>query len=213
MRIFSFKGGKKDMQKLVLFCIITFFIGVSIGTTISENNYELMSSELLVENELDQFNYDNDDFGYMMYYYSEEDFSWLAQSFIPTMPTLTRVNLPVWQGFSNMTCDLIVSIREDINGSDLVEEPFNTTFSPFTRLFENLIGDGMVFFIIPLMFIAGALYYKTKDPAIVSMFMIVSGGLFAGGSIFVGMIHVSVVFIIFAALGLGGLVISILLDR
>jgi hypothetical protein len=91
---------------------------ISIALPIVEAKTVNGTNNVLLD-ELDQYNYDTDDFGYIVYFSSEEDFTWAAQSFIPTMPTLTRAILPVWQGFSNMTCDLIISIRKDINGSDL----------------------------------------------------------------------------------------------
>jgi hypothetical protein len=56
-----------------------------------------------------------------------------------------------------------------INGSDLINQPWNTTFSPYIALF----GQGWV--IIPVSFIAAALFMKTRDTIILSAFMIISG--------------------------------------
>ena len=56
-----------------------------------------------------------------------------------------------------------------INGSDLINQPWNTTFSPYIALF----GQGWL--LIPVSFIAAALFMKTRDPVLLSMFMIVSG--------------------------------------
>lgn len=100
------------------------------------------------------------------------------------------------------------------NGSDLINEPWNTTFSPYTDLFDNLVGGaGALFYLFPLSFIAIALYVKTRDPVVVSMFMLASGALCSGGSIWIGAIEMSLVFTIFAALGLAGLFISLFFKK
>lgn len=100
-----------------------------------------------------------------------------------------------------------------INGSDLINEPWNTTFSPFTDLFESMAGNGQLFFLVPLSFVIIALYVKTRDPVMVSMFMLVSGSLLATGNIFFGAINMATVFTIFAAIGLVGLFLSIFFRR
>lgn len=64
-----------------------------------------------------------------------------------------------------------------INGSDLVNQPWNTTFSPYIALF----GQGWL--IIPVSFIAAALFMKTRDPILLSMFMIITGILFSAATI------------------------------
>ena len=61
-----------------------------------------------------------------------------------------------------------------INGSQMVYQPWNTTFSPYIHLF----GQGWI--IIPVSFIAAALFMKTRDAVIVSVFMIISSVLLAG---------------------------------
>jgi hypothetical protein len=64
-----------------------------------------------------------------------------------------------------------------INGSDLINQPWNTTFSPYIHLF----GQGWL--LIPVSFVAAALFMKTRDPALLSMYMIVTGALLASTSI------------------------------
>ena len=61
-----------------------------------------------------------------------------------------------------------------INGSDLVYQPWNTTFSPYIALF----GQGWI--LIPVSFIGGGLFMKTRDPLILSAYMIVSGVCLSG---------------------------------
>lgn len=99
------------------------------------------------------------------------------------------------------------------NGSDIITDPWNTTFSPFTDLFARVVGEGHLFYLVPLIFITIALYVKTRDPVMVSMFMLASGILLAGGNIFIGAIEMSGIFVIFAAIGIAGLFISLLLKR
>ena len=94
-----------------------------------------------------------------------------------------------------------------VNGSELINQPFDTIFSPFT----NLLGSG--FFLLPLTFIAIALYIKTREPAVVSMFMLASGGLLSGGSIFTGYTAMGLAYTLFAGAGLIGLFLSIYFMR
>jgi len=94
-----------------------------------------------------------------------------------------------------------------INGSELINDPFNTIFSPFT----NLLGSG--FFLIPLTFICVALYIKTREPAVVSVFMLASGTLLMGADIFTGYESMGLAYALFAALGLIGLVLSLYFMR
>jgi len=102
-----------------------------------------------------------------------------------------------------------------VNGSDFIDEPFNTTLKPFTDLFERFLGEGfgLAFFIIPLSIIAVALYMKTRDPVMVSMYMLASGALFASGGAFMGMGGMVIVYILFAALGITGLFMSLFFRR
>jgi len=103
-----------------------------------------------------------------------------------------------------------------LNGTEWMSEPFNTTFSPFTDLFADFIGVGLghVFFLFPIVVITYTLYVKTEgDGVMTSMFMIATGALMSSMELFTGMYVMSVVFLIFAALGLTGLFISFLFQR
>jgi hypothetical protein len=84
-----------------------------------------------------------------------------------------------------------------INGSDLVTKPWNTTFSPYIALF----GQGWL--IIPVSFISAALFMKTRDPVVLSMFMILSGALLSISTLFAGFPEASLIYGLFAALGIG----------
>ena len=83
-----------------------------------------------------------------------------------------------------------------INGSDLVNQSWNTTFSPYIHLF----GQG--WFIIPLSFISAALFMKTRDAVVLSMFMIMSGGLLGVGTLFAGFPEASLIYGLFASMGI-----------
>jgi len=89
------------------------------------------------------------------------------------------------------------------NGSDLVNNPFNTTFKPFTDLLGN------AFWLFPVSFIAVALYVKTRNPTLVSAFMLASGVMLASGNIFMGTPEMVIVYIIFAGLGLVGILLNV----
>jgi len=64
-----------------------------------------------------------------------------------------------------------------INGSDLINQPWNTTFSPYIHLF----GQGWL--LIPVSFIGAALFMKTRDPIMLSVYMIVTGVFLSSASL------------------------------
>ena len=94
-----------------------------------------------------------------------------------------------------------------INGSELVSDPWGTIFSPFT----DLLGTG--FWLIPLTFIAIALFVKTRDVVVASLFILASGVMLSGGNIFAGYPEMAFAYLIFAALGIVGLVLGIFFMR
>lgn len=90
-----------------------------------------------------------------------------------------------------------------INGTDFINHPWNTTFGAYTDLFSA------GFYLIPISFIAIALYVKTHNPVLVSSFIWASGLLLAGGSIFTGYPEMAFVFFIFTVMGIAGVIISL----
>ena len=90
-----------------------------------------------------------------------------------------------------------------INGSELIDNPWDTIFSTFT----DQLGNS--FWLVPVSFIAVALYIKTRNPVLVSAYMIASGLLLASGNIFLGSPEMMYVYIIFSVLGLVGLILGI----
>jgi len=112
------------LNKSLVLAIIVCFVGVSVIPSINGLNegkpyYNLISSELLYEDELDQFNHEDDNTAYVIFFEREDWYQGLAQSFKPTLPILTRIKLFLGQT-SEAICDLIVSIREDMDGNDIV---------------------------------------------------------------------------------------------
>jgi hypothetical protein len=83
-----------------------------------------------------------------------------------------------------------------INGSDLINQPWNTTFSPYIALF----GQGWL--LIPVSFIAAALFMKTRDPAVLSMFMIVTGALLTAGGLFGSFAPATFAYLMFTVIGI-----------
>ena len=99
------------------------------------------------------------------------------------------------------------------NGSEFMNNPWNITFSPYIDLFQNIVGNGQVFFLFPLIIITFGIQIKTQNAVMTTMFMIASGALLGAGSIFVNATAMAVVFTIFAAMGFVGLFLSLLFQR
>ena len=89
-----------------------------------------------------------------------------------------------------------------VNGSTLINDPWNTILSPFL----NMLGNG--FYLFPITFIALALYVKTHDVMLVSVWLILSGILLSSGSVFTGYMEMSIVYLVVIALGFAGLFYS-----
>jgi len=90
-----------------------------------------------------------------------------------------------------------------LNGTELIETPWDTILSPFI----NLLGSG--FYLIPITFIALALYLKTHDTMLSSAWLLASGVLLSSGAIFTGYLEMSIVYTIVVALGVTGIVLNI----
>ena len=94
-----------------------------------------------------------------------------------------------------------------LNGTDLITNPWDTVLSPFI----NLLGTG--FYLIPITFIALALYIKTHDTMLASAWLLASGVLLVSGGIFTGYLEMSVIYTIVVAFGVTGIVINIFFMR
>lgn len=102
---------------------------------------------------------------------------------------------------------IVAAISDPLNGTNFTTHPWNTTMSPFV----NLLGTW--FYLIPVSFIGAALFVKTRDPVMLSMYMITSGALLSTGSIFTGVMDMAVAYILFTAAGLTGLILSLIFRR
>ena len=90
-----------------------------------------------------------------------------------------------------------------LNGTEFTDNPFDTVFSPFTELFGN------AFFIVPIGFIALALYVKTRSALLSSVFIWASGILLASGNMFTNHPDMAIVYGLFTALGIVGTIASV----
>ena len=102
---------------------------------------------------------------------------------------------------------IVEAVGPSLNASELYENPFAIIFSPYT----DLLGNS--FWLIPLSFICVALYMKTRNVPTVSAFMIGSGVILGSGAIFSTYPEMALVYYIFAALGIVGLIIGIYFMR
>ena len=90
-----------------------------------------------------------------------------------------------------------------LNGTELIEAPWDTILSPFI----NLLGSG--FYLIPITFIALALYVKTHDTMLASSWLLASGVLLSSGAIFTGYLEMSQVYLLVTAMGVTGIIVNI----
>lgn len=89
-----------------------------------------------------------------------------------------------------------------INGSDLINQPFNTLTGPYTDIL------GMGFFLVVFVFIIAAVYIKTRNAVSALAVMLVVGMLFTGGGIFADFPQMSLVFLALSLIALVGLIVN-----
>ena len=94
-----------------------------------------------------------------------------------------------------------------INGTDFINHPWNTTFGTYTDLL------GTPFWLIPVSFIAIALYIKTRNPVVATSFMVGSGLLLSSGNMFMGAPEMVFVYTVFTVISFVGLLSSIYFIR
>lgn len=103
-----------------------------------------------------------------------------------------------------------------INGTEFINDPWGTVFSPFTDFFNNILPGvdvGHLFYLFPLIVLAFGVQIKTESGLMTSMFIIGSGALLGLSGIFVGATQIAVVFLVFSALGIVGMVTSLLFQK
>lgn len=100
-----------------------------------------------------------------------------------------------------------------INISEFMSDPLGTMVSPFTDLFFKAVGNGDVFYLFPFIILAFGIQVKLHNPMMTTAFIVTTGTLIAGGSFYTGAATIGVVFTIFVAIGLTGMIASILFQR
>lgn len=119
----------KKINKIILIIIlisILININLFIPNSIAKKNHMIRTDHIQSYDydQLDQYqnNYTIDNnlsySNYEIYYIDSNDYQWCAQSFKPTLPVLTKVNLLVYK--FNISCVLILSIKDNLSGNDLV---------------------------------------------------------------------------------------------
>jgi len=94
-----------------------------------------------------------------------------------------------------------------VNGSEIIDKPFETVFSPFTDLLSN------GFWLIPIGFIGVALYIKTHNLTATGVWLTISSLLMAGGNIYTGFPELAFVYSIFVVIGIMSIVVDIFFMR
>ena len=89
------------------------------------------------------------------------------------------------------------------NASHLITQPFNTTFSAYTNLF------GMAFFLIPVAFIGAALFIKTKDITLTSIYFIMMSAFLLMGAAYYNALGAAMIFGIVAIFGIATLLYNV----
>ena len=59
-----------------------------------------------------------------------------------------------------------------INGTEFMNDPWGTAFSPFTDFFGSVIGNGQIFYLFPLVVLTMGIQIKTQNSVMTTMFMI-----------------------------------------
>lgn len=94
-----------------------------------------------------------------------------------------------------------------INGTDLLNNPIDTIFSPFS----DFLGAG--FWLIPIGFITLALFIKTRNLTAASVWLMGSCIIMGSGQIFGSYPEMSFFYYLVACLGFTGTIVSIFLMR
>jgi hypothetical protein len=103
-----------------------------------------------------------------------------------------------------------------LNGTSLINDPFGTIFSPWTDFFEAILGPGggNVFFLVPVLVLAGGLWFKNPDkPILPVVFLIGSSALLGLGNIFAHAYGAALICIILVALGFTGLIMQTVFNQ
>jgi len=89
-----------------------------------------------------------------------------------------------------------------INGSELIDNPWDTIWGTFTDIF------GGAFWLIPIGIIAVALFMKTREVTVTSIWLLLSTVL-VGSAVFSEHPEIGFIYFIFTVIGLVGTIVSI----
>jgi len=89
-----------------------------------------------------------------------------------------------------------------INGSDFINRPWNTTFSPYTDKFEQIFGNGNVFWLFPIIALTIAVWYKTRDPTVAGMFLMSTSGILSFSTFLAGIPELGMLFTVLVGLAI-----------
>lgn len=101
-----------------------------------------------------------------------------------------------------------------VNGTELIDHPWNTTLGPFMQIFEQTTGIPETLWLMILIVLTfGVFILSDHHPLYTSMFMVCSGSIMAGGGIFTGMPVLALIFTVFTGIGIASAFLSIYLQR
>jgi len=115
---------------IILFIGTSFFPGINANMLmdINETDENNPNENLVPLDQLDQSQTKDD-----CYCYGVIKTGKIAQSYIPTLNTLTRVQLLCYKTHTSVTGDIIVSIRCDLSGSDLTSKSLPISVFPYEQ--------------------------------------------------------------------------------
>ena len=101
-----------------------------------------------------------------------------------------------------------------INGTDLINHPWNTSLEVWNNMFIQITGHGETLWIfIGVVLTFGIFMVSDKHPLYTSMFMVCYGGIIASGSMFIGLPVMAGIFTVFTGIGFAAMFVSIYLQR
>jgi hypothetical protein len=101
-----------------------------------------------------------------------------------------------------------------VNGSNLINDPWNTTLEPFLNMFDHVFGVPETLFLMIVTVLSFGVYQLSDHHALyTSMFMVTTGSIIAVAGAFNGLPVLASLFTVFTAIGLASGFISIYLQR
>ena len=111
---------------------------------------------------------------------------------------------------------LVWLLTASLNGTGLLNDPWGTIMSPWTGLFESLLGagGGNVFYLVPVLVLSYGLWVKNPDKSMLAVvFLIGSSALLSLGNVFAHAYGAAAVCVILCALGLTSMIMNVVFHR